>query len=403
MIDNPQEQVGKKPAKKAKKKSRFAPIRLIFRAIAMVLTLILVLGAVVLVAYRDQLNMDALNRYLTYLRLESTETGTLTPFIHAGGQSMDFVRLDSGVVMSSQAGGSYYGPTGDVYAQQLTPLTTPVLEGSDTAAVVYDAGGQTLHLFTGYDNPFSLTLDDGDELLSARPNDAGWLAVTAQKSGYKGSVTIYNSSYDKVMDINLSSAFVVDAAISPDCKTVAVVTISQENATFQSNLLLYPIDGKDPTATLSLEGTVVLDMEYEGDQLFLVSDRSLLIISPDGTSQQSYSYDPYHLKGYSLGGDGFVALLLSEYEAGDPTLLVTVDGSGTQLGSYPLKGVVADLDGAGSYLSILCSDGLLVFQPDLTHFALLEVTQGAQAVAQGTDGSVLLAAAQEAWIYLPTG
>ena len=29
-------------------------------------------------------------------------------------------------------------------------------------------------------------------LLSARVNDSGWLAVTAQQSGYKGSVTVYN-------------------------------------------------------------------------------------------------------------------------------------------------------------------------------------------------------------------
>ncbi len=392
---------GQPPPKKPDQKPRFPAIHLAVRVVAMVITLLLVVGAVMLVAYRDELNMDALNRYITYLRLESTEAGTLTPFIHAGGQSMDFVRLDTGVVMVSQSGAHYYGPTGDSYAQQVGALAVPVLTRSDTTAVTYDAGGQSLHLFTDYANPFSLTLDESEELLSARPNDQGWLAVTAQKSGYKGAVTIYDDSYNTVMEINLSSSFVVDAALSPDCTTVAVVTIGQVDGVFQSNLLLYPTDGKDPTVTLSLEGTVVLDMEYESDQLFILSDHSVIILSPDGTVLTSYSYDPYHLKGYTLGGDGFVGLLLSEYQAGDPTLLITLGGDGLQMGSYDLKGEVPDMDSDGQYLSILSSEGLLIFRPDLTLYAQLEDTQGAQAVAQSSDGSVLLAAAQEAWIYLP--
>jgi hypothetical protein len=62
------------------------------------------------------------------------------------------------------------------------------------------------------------------------------MAVTAQQSGYKGAVTVYNAEGDKAIQISLSSTFVVDAAISPDSKTVAVITIDQEGGTFHSRV-----------------------------------------------------------------------------------------------------------------------------------------------------------------------
>ncbi len=106
---------------------------------------------------------------------------------------------------------------------------------SASTGVVYNAGGQSLFVFqNGREAPI-LSLDaENINLLSARPNDSGWLAITAQQSGYKGAVTVYNASHEPVITISLSSTFVVDAAVSPDCKTVAVVTMDQEGGVFHS-------------------------------------------------------------------------------------------------------------------------------------------------------------------------
>ena len=108
---------------------------------------------------------------------------------------------------------------------------------------------QSLFLFQDGQEAFSLDVDG--TLLSARVNDSGWLAVTAQQSGYKGSVTVYNvnsTSRKEIIQLNFSSVFVADAAVSPDSKTVAVITIGQENGSFFSQLLLYPVDSSEPSA-----------------------------------------------------------------------------------------------------------------------------------------------------------
>ncbi len=391
-----EEQVNKK---KSKKNPLIFTVRLSFSLIISILTAMLVIGAILMVAYRDEINVDTLVQYLTAQQTDSEED--LATFVHAGGNDMDFAWIDSGIVMVSQTGGHYYSSSGERYDEAVSNLSIPVLTHSNNTAVIYDGGGQTLSLFSNRTLPFSLTLGDGEELLSARLNDSGWLAVTAQLSGYKGTVSIYDSSYNVVMEINRSSSFLVDGAISPDCKSVATVTIGQSAAIFQSSLLLYSVGGEDPFATVDLGDVVVLDMEFEEDCIWIVTDQALITLDQNGDNLQTYSYGQYHLKGYTLGGDGFAALLFSDYETGDPNRLVSVDTDCQSTGSRSLIGEVPDVDGSGSYVSVLTGDGLTVYTSNLAVYAQLEDSQGAQAVAQNSNGSVLLAGAQRAWIFQP--
>ena len=49
--------------------------------------------------------------------------------------------------------------------------------------------------------------------------------MVTQAAGYRGKVTVYNAAYDPVMSVNLTSAFVLDAALSDDGRTLATLTV----------------------------------------------------------------------------------------------------------------------------------------------------------------------------------
>lgn len=168
---------------------------ILVRLIALLVTAALLLGALVLVVYRDRLNLDALARWFEYRNLETSESGEAVPFSHAGGRQANFAYLDSGVLLASDTGARYYSFSGELYAEEVRNLEQPVLTHSSGYGVVYDAGGQDLFLFSGVEEAFHLTLDSG-ELLSARVNDSGWLAVTSHGGGWRGLVTVYDSSYN---------------------------------------------------------------------------------------------------------------------------------------------------------------------------------------------------------------
>ena len=375
---------------------------LLRRLLAFALTLVLVLGALAAVVHRDKLNLDFLRRWLTYRSIQTSQAGLTEPFTHGSGDRLDMACLESGFLFSSTAGAHYYSSGGIELGSQVTHLERPVLSTSPRHGVVYDAGGKDLFLFGSTHEPFIYSTQDSNGILSARVNNSGWLTVTGLHNHYRGGVTVLNADHEAVITLNFSSAFVTDAILSPDCRTVAVVTISQTNGTFRSTVHFYSTNATEPLATVDLDGLTVLDMDFDSDGLWLLGNSSLVILSPRGEVRGEYQFDPDYLKGYTLDGDGFVSLLLGKYRAGSARALVTVDPNGAVIAQQTLNAQVLSMSASGRYLALLSGQELNVYTKDLTLYSTLYDTQGARHAAIYNDASVLLADSQEAWLYIPS-
>ena len=387
-----------KENEKAPAPKRIKKPNMLVRLLALAATAALILGALVLVVYRDTLNVDALKRWLAYRDMPA---GEAAPFTHAGGDKLSIAYLDSGAVTVSAAGAHYYGLNGERLAEEVLSVENPVLSASRTTAVAYDAGNQSLFVFRGGAESFRLSLTGSNNLLSARVNDSGWLAVTAQQSGFKGAVTVYNSLGKEVIQISLSSTFAVDAAISPDCKSVAVVTMGQEEGSFFSRLLLFRVNQTEPFAQVDLGSLTVLDLEYEGGFLWILGEDRLLIVDPQKAEAQSYTFAPNYLKGCSLDGDGFALLLTGRYRSGGATQAAIIRGADQSARSIELTGQVLDYAASGNHCALLSGSRLTLYDQELDVQATLDNPQGARYMDLAPNGSALLANDQQAWLYLP--
>ncbi len=383
--------------KRQKKPNRF------LRLLALLATSALVLLAMVLVIYRDTINVDTFKHWLAYRNMDTGTTGETDPFSHAGGDKLSIAYLDSGIVTASAAGAHYYTLDGEHLAEEVLSMENPVLTSSRTTAVVYDAGSQSLFAFRNSQEYFSLSLNGGADLLSARPNDGGWLAVTAQQSGYKGAVTVYDRRGEPVIQISLSSTFAVDAAVSPDGQTAAVVTIGQQDGVFFSRLLLYQVNQQEPFAQVDLGSLTVLDMDFDEGVVWLLGEDRLLTVSllPEGQQVQTYYISPNYLKGCSLGGDGFAFLLVGRYRSGGATQALRIDSSAQAVQSIPLNSQVLDYAAAGDTCALLSGSQLSLYSAKLEQFADVGNTQAARKVALSANGSAVLANDQYAWLYIP--
>lgn len=384
-------------ADKAPKK----PHTFLRRVLAFLVTAALVLGALAAVVYRDQLNLDALRRWMTYRSIQTSQAGLAEPFTHGGGDRLDMACLDSGYLFSSTAGAHFYSSGGKELSSQVTHMEQPVLSASSRFGVVYDAGGESLFQFGNDHEPFVYSDPDTTGILSARVNNNGWLAVTGLHSHYRGGVTVYNAHHEPVITLNFSSAFVTDAILSPDNRTVAVVTISQTDGAFQSTVHFYSTNATESFADVPLDGFTVLDLDFDANGLWLLGESSLITLSPKGEDLAEYSFDPAYLKGYSLDGDGFAVLLLGKYRAGSARNVVTVDHDALEIARQELNAQVLSLSASGRYLAMLTGQELTVYTKDLIPYATLSDTQSARHAASFNDGSVLLADSQEAWLYIP--
>lgn len=381
---------------KPKKKPNF-----LVRLLAFLLVLAVGFCLVVLVAFRDSLNLDSLKRWFTYRSLARSDSGQAESFSYDGDLNDIFVVLDGDLLVCSRNNLSLYSGSGTRYINQSISMTNPVVNTNGALAVVYDAGGSSLYVLG--QRTLIWSASDLSPILSARLNKNGQLTVVTQASGYRGAVTVYDSSYNPVMTVNLSSAFIMDAALSDDGHTLATLTIGQNNGAFATTLSLYAMSytGGDyvPDSTHSLGNGVALDMRHTSSAVWTLSDQGLTIAKRN-EDPVPVSWGNRYLRRYSLGGDGFAAALLSRFRAGNQTELWVVDAHGERQ-TLALNEQVLSIAAAGRYVAVLTGDRLDIYTDKLELYSTLDGTQGARTVLLMPDGSAILISVDSAGFYIP--
>lgn len=371
------------------------------RLLAFLVTLALLLGAVAAVVYRDRLNFDSIRRWFVYRSLEKSDSGQTESFQYDSAGKGGYSQVGDDLLVWSTAGVRLYSSGGVEYLNESLTLNRPVADTCGSAALIYDAGGNVLHTYEDRSTSFVLNTEQGHEILSARMGPGGSFAVTTRESGYKGVVTVYSSGGHPVVGIRISTRFVTDGLLSDDGKTVAVLTVGQNEDVFESGLDLYALDGDVPFASYSLGNNAILDLRADGSAFWALGESSLSVARADGSAAVHYDYAGRYLKDYALDGDGFSALLLGKYRAGSGAALVTVGADGQELASLDLEDQVLDLDASGRYVAVLTAAGLTLYTKDLQLYDALENTMGARSVVLRSDGTVFLVGGETARLYIP--
>ncbi|MCB7049572.1 DUF5711 family protein [Intestinimonas butyriciproducens] len=371
------------------------------RLLAFLVTLALLLGAVAAVVYRDRLNFDSIRRWFVYRSLEKSDSGQTESFQYDSAGKGGYSRVGDDLLVWSTAGVRLYSSGGVEYLNESLTLNRPVADTCGSAALIYDAGGNVLHTYEDRSTSFVLNTEQGHEILSARMGPGGSFAVTTRESGYKGVVTVYSSGGHPVVGIRISTRFVTDGLLSDDGKTVAVLTVGQNEDVFESGLDLYALDGDVPFASYSLGNNAILDLRADGSAFWALGESSLSVARADGSAAVHYDYAGRYLKDYALEGDGFSALLLGKYRAGSGAALVTVGADGQELASLDLEDQVLDLDASGRYVAVLTAAGLTLYTKDLQLYDALENTMGARSVVLRSDGTAFLVGGETARLYIP--
>lgn len=374
------------------------------RFLAFLLSAVLLLGAVVLIANWRKLNFDFIRRWYAYRSLTKNESGQVESFRYIGGVGGSFIQLGDDLLVCSESGVRLYSPSGTAYVDQPSVLAHPFVSTGGNAALVYDAGGSDLFVYQNREQVFSYTAVDGSSILYASLNAQGQLVLVTQTSGLKGEVTVFDSAFEPLYGLKISSRFVTGAELSPDGRTLALATSGQTGGIYDSQLSFYGFprgaEETEPDAVCSLGNNTILALNWSTEPLRVLGENALAFVDGHGELVGSYSYDRRVLKGFSLEGNA-CTLLLGKYRAGTSADLVMVDSSGNELASQDMEQQVLSMSSAGRYLSVLTADGLTIYSGALEPYHSTVNLQGARRVLQRPDGSVTLISSETARLYLP--
>lgn len=385
------------------KRSQAAPRRGggLRRALGVFLVLLVVLAVVVAAAWKDLRNMDSVKRLFSYNKVTQDEQGKAELYSFSNDRSNVFALLGDHLLVASTTSVQVIGSDGSIVCSESVKLTNPAIAVGGQTAAVYDIGAQTLLAFSSGGLVRDMSGECGGDILSVSVNPSDYLALNTEKSGYKSAVTVFDAAGEKVFAFNSSERYVIDAVVMRDCKHMAAVTLGEANGAFANNVSIYALGSEKATAVNTLTGSLVLSADSVAGKLSCLTDEGLTLFGTDGSLAGSYRFEYPYLRGASMDGDDFAALLLSRYRSGSALKLVTVGADGQTLGSLDSRSEVLSLSAAGKYVAVLYSDSLVLYTPQLEEYARLDGTEYARSVIMRADGTAVLIGSASAWLYIP--
>ena len=363
------------------------------------LIVLVVLGAVAAAVLWDANSFDGLRRKLIYARAEKDETGCAKLYYYENDATSRFAAIDGSLVTVAANQVRLLDERSQVLYQNSVRFLHPDLVSGGGVAVAYDIGGTALYALDS--KGLRWQQETEGELLAVTVNPHGYVTAVYNKSGAKAAVTVWDSNGAAVFTFQSAQRFVMTAALGQDDRTLAAVTMGQEDGKFQSFLVLYHTDSDKMVATTPVDGGVAYALETMQREFCAVTEQGLYLLDSGGELKASYSYGGQFLRRCVVGDGGWAALLLSRYKSGGYASLITVDGDGNELGGCDIDGEVLDISTAGRYVAVLFSDRLTIYDKYLTEVATLPDVSEVRAVLMRADGSAVLAGASGASLYLP--
>ena len=355
------------------------------------LIVLVVLGAVAAAVLWDANSFDGLRRSIIYARAEKDETGCAKLYYYENDATSRFAAIDGSLVTVAANQVRLLDERSQVLYQNSVRFLHPDLVSGGGVAVAYDIGGTALYALDS--KGLRWQQETEGELIAVTVNPHGYVTAVYNKSGAKAAVTVWDSNGAAVFTFQSAQRFVMTAALGQDDRTLAAVTMGQEDGKFQSFLVLYHTDSDKMVATTPVDGGVAYALETLQREFCAVTEQGLYLLDSGGELKASYSYGGQFLRRCVVGDGGWAALLLSRYKSGGYASLITVDGDGNELGGCDIDGEVLDISTAGRYVAVLFSDRLTIYDKYLTEVATLPDVSEVRAVLMRADGSAVLAGA----------
>jgi hypothetical protein len=374
--------------------------RKIVRAIvSLAVVVMLAAGATAVILFRQELNLDKLRRYVTYLNVKDSGTfGKYTFDAHSGNAYAPF---GDGLALASVGGLDVYDDSGKELWNVSAAMEVPAVSVGNGAALAWDVGGTSLNV-VGLKKGVLLKKTTDKTLLDADISGGNAVCYATAADGYKTLLTVLDAGQKETYHWYSSSQYLPLCAVSDDGKSLAAVGLGKKDASFESSGILLRTDRDKPVATVSLGSQLILDLDFLADgKLCAVGEDSARFFGTDGKDLGTYDYAGGYLRNFDFGGDGFLTLSLNMNKAGSRYAVATVGADGAELARKEIDAEVLSVSAVGGYVAVLTPGALTIYTSDLKQYAQTKEVSGASKALMRKDGTAILVGSGEAHLYLP--
>lgn len=339
--------------------------------------LLLIVCGVLVFLYKDKLFDRSIKR---------AEDGTVSqePYTYENGAGQQFALIGKKLAIASSAGMQILDDDGYLLSSRVFTMQSPSLDANGNACIFYDIGGTALKLWS---NGELIDLDMEDEIISASINSSGYIAAATQASGYKGSVTVFNSRGEGIYKWYSGTGYVLDADLSPDNSKLAVLCIEASGSVVHI-LTIGDEEAEAPAVYLPRELAFKLSFTA-GSSFCLLSESALSFFKTDGEQLQRADFGGAYLVDYCFT-DSIQAVAVSRYVSKGSVTLSSYSDSGELLGSSEISFSPLDISAQGDRLFVLGQGVGYIFSKGMDLISEISLPAGYGDALLTPESSIIL-------------
>lgn len=316
-----------------------------------------------------------------FKNLFSSEDTKETAFYYDASRNAVFESVGEYLAVFSNEDLTVYNADGTVQFTEFCHVSAPaVVSGGDYAAA-YDIGGEWLCFF-GPDGVIK-TITDGNPIISASVDSAGYLSVCTGDSGYFGAVEIYDASGTALYRWRSGTAYVLTARTGGGGFTAAALGRGG------SRVVRYSLNSEDEVGSFSTTELVIDLIRTPTGSGVLTRDK-LIYLDDRGNETGQFKFADKHLERYAWT-ENYAVLVTGDYQMSNRRNISIVEPDGTVSASIQADGDILDIAAKGEYTTVLYKEKAVLYGRDLGKLWETSDLSGETDISVTANGNVYTA------------
>ena len=237
--------------------------------------------------------------------------------------------------------------------------SNPVIKTSGIYSLLVDQGSTKMRLDNTSENVYENELKGN--ILCGDVAKNGNTALATLSGDKLCNVTVYNKSLDKKMSYDFDYGYIIDIAINNSGSKIAFVALNSKNAQLKAKLYTMNVGTSEPKAILDLPNCNVLDLKYNSDNLYVVADDYIGIVSNQKKLKTVFECGKINTVCYTFTPNDELVLAYNDYSNSTENKLVRVRAGGNTKSETTVNGNIRYISASPSVVSVLTDSNIVTY------------------------------------------
>ena len=332
------------------------------------------------------LSIDNMRRFAYSAKTALTQTSASANDVitYSSGNIPVFSPFKDGITVLGDSSISVYSRDNIRFSVHSVNYRNPVLRVSDEYILCLDRGGKKLSVYNSFD--FLFEKEFSDDIINADIDDSGRIAVITEKYGYKGQLTVFNTSFEERFLWYSADSYLVDVAFT-STNSVSVVSVVQNMENIDTVVYSLNYSAGEERAKVVSQSTFPISVSKKNDGSVEILSETGLVSFRSGGCNTVYSYGsrvPYKFH----QSDKYTVFA---YDLNTPNKHFSVYVTDIT-GNKQFETIVENVKSVSAFsgtIFVLTSEKLLAFDRTGTVVSEISVSEGVTDIVAGKQKCIL--------------